>query len=115
MEKLEPSKVQVRWPRQGPALVGQTIGGGGERQRRQARQGGAGRIAMQDLQQEDMDGSYRIKNAMAPRITQAATDMVDGFRRQRLGHIGLELPQDLRNTEGHPWPPVKMGCWIHSI
>jgi len=48
----------------GQAPSGHEIGGGREREAGQARQGRARRIAVQDLQQEDMHGGHRTKHAL---------------------------------------------------
>ena len=39
---------------------------------------------------------------------EVAADLGNSFRGHRLGHIGLELAEDLGDTKGHPWPPVGM-------
>ena len=56
-----------------------------------------------------MHGVDGIQNAFAADMTQAATNCADRVAVERLGHIGLELAQDLRDSNGNPWPPVGNG------
>src|SRR5258708_27431691 len=66
---------------------------------------------MKDLQQKDVDSSYRIQNTVTPCMTQVITNSAHGLRGQCLGHIRLELRKDLRDSEGHPWATVGMS-WL---
>ena len=91
------------------AAARQTISRRRERHPGQARQGGAGRVAVEDLQQKNVDRSDRIEQAFPSVMTQVDADPTNRIRGQRLGHIGLELGDDLGDIEGHPWPPVGMG------
>jgi hypothetical protein len=95
---------------QGQARPGGTIGHGRERDTGQARQRGAGGIAVEDLHEEDVHGGHRIEEALAPGVAEIATDLGDGLGRERRGDIGLELGDDVGDTESHPWPPVGMGA-----
>src|SRR5262249_33225286 len=75
----------------------------------QTRQRGAGGVGMKNLQQEHMNGCYWIENPVAERVFQVSADLENGFRRDRLRDIGLELAQAFRDSWGHPWPPGLMG------
>src|SRR5207253_9077748 len=68
---------------------------------------------MQDLQEENVDRRHRIENPLAPHIANAPTQPLNRVRRQRLADIGLELSNDFRDTDGHPWPPVERGLVTH--
>src|SRR5215471_7166894 len=72
------------------ALAGTAISRGRERYAGQARQSAAGRIAVENLKQTNVDGGGGIKNALSAHVSQVATDLVDNLRRQGLANIGLE-------------------------
>ena len=65
---------------------------------------------MKDLQQKNVHRCHRIEDPFTAQMAQVAADLHDSFRGQCLGHIGLELAYDFGDINGHPWPPVRMGC-----
>ena len=89
----------------------------GEDQVGQARQGGAGDIAMQDLQEKEVHCGYRIELATPKTNAEDTASFFDPSDRQSFANIGLELPNDFGESECHPWPPErndKVVCSYHS-
>src|SRR5579884_3802006 len=69
----------------------------------------AGRVAVQDLQEEEMNGSGWIENAFAPAMFEGAAQIVDRSGREPMRDIRLDPFDGSDNTMGHPWPPFGMG------
>jgi hypothetical protein len=72
----------------------------------QAPQSATGDVAMQDLQQKELQRGHGIQGPLAPVILQAAAHPEDGFRRKDVRDTRLELPNDVGDSKSHPWPPV---------
>src|SRR5579862_9167439 len=66
-------------------------------------------VAVQDLQNEQMHGRYRIKDAFAPDMVNYLTDVAYQLGTKKLGNFGLDLLHGSEDTTSHPWPPV--GVW----
>src|SRR5262245_35288883 len=75
----------------------------------------AGRIAMQDLEDEQMDGGNWIEHAFAPRVTEDVAEILNGAGGQPVSQIRLDPPDGSDNTMSHPWPPCGMGFVITHI
>jgi len=91
--------------RQWQALSGQAIGRGGEASADQSGQVGHGGVAVEHLEDEDLDRNDGVEQARAPRVPGFSADLGDVFFREYASQIGLDLPQGVGDTR-HPWPPV---------
>ena len=112
-----PSTSQVRWPCHKPGGVGQglarldeapeqcledgqgepgpglAVGRGGEGERREARQVGTGGVAVQDLEDEQVDGRDRVEDPVAPAAAQGPAEVPQGERFKPVGQVVTDLPQ----------------------
>jgi len=77
---------------------GLAVSGRGERQAGQVGQMFAGRVAVQDLQEEDLDRDDRIERRIVPRHACLATGPSDRGGREFFCPTLLEATNDLRNT-----------------
>ena len=48
---------------------------------------GTGRVAVQDLQHEQVDGGDRVEHALAPDVAHGGTDLVDRIGREPVGEL----------------------------
>ncbi len=65
-----------------------------------------GRVAVQNLDEKEMEGDHWIEAALAPRVADTATDCQNGGGFELCGPILLELFHDFCNGEGHLGSPV---------
>src|SRR4029077_10754616 len=68
----------------------------------------AGRVAVQDLQQEGVDRYHRRQNAVAPGVAEFATGALDHGRLQVQRDIGLDSCEGAEDTGDHPWSPGRL-------
>ena len=64
---------------------------------------------MQDLHQKNMHRGHRTEHTIPTDIAQVAANLLNRRGCNSRRHIGLELTQHLRDSKGHPWPPVGKG------
>jgi hypothetical protein len=94
---------------QGKAFTGAAVRARRKPQTAQSGQGRTSRVAMQNLNQEDVYRRYRIQDSVSAPMTEVGADFHHRLGGEGRGDIGLEPTQDLRDSQGHPWPPVGMG------
>src|SRR5262249_61687660 len=70
---------------------------------------GARGVAVQDLQDEQVDGRNRVEDPIPPDVADGRTDVFNGFRGQPAGDFRLDSPNGGEDTTGPPWPPSG-GC-----
>ncbi len=58
----------------------------------------AGGVAVQDLQEEYLDGNDRSEHRIVPRHARVTTRLFDGDRRKFFGPVLLEMSNDIRDT-----------------
>src|SRR5687768_15558040 len=73
------------------AGAGVAVGGVAEDLVRELPESSHGDIALEDLEQEEMDGGNRVEHALPEVVTHLATDLEDGLRLEKLGELGLDL------------------------
>jgi hypothetical protein len=66
---------------------------------------GTGKIAVNDLPDEQTDGCRRVQNALAKADAQVLADPPNGKSGQNLRGVILDLIDSGTDTS-HPWPPV---------
>ena len=91
------------------------VGGGGKGASGQVGQRGAGGVAMQDLQEEDVERGHGIELASPKGDAEGSTGLFDPIGGQGFGDIGLELANDFGETQSHPWPPGRMTRFVSSL
>jgi len=67
---------------------------------------GARGVAVQDLQDEQVNGRNRVEHAVPPDVADSGANVFNGLRRQPVRDFGLDPPHGGENTAGHPWPPA---------
>jgi hypothetical protein len=94
-------------PKQGQRQARARVGVGSCRERfaGQTRQGGTSNVAVQDLQEESVNQSDRIENALAKHVSDIAASAFNELRGQGASNIRLELADNFGESKGHPWPP----------
>jgi hypothetical protein len=68
----------------------------------------ASRVAVQDLQQEEVNRRHRIEHPLAPTVSCFQAELPDRLRLQIAGYISLDPPQHMSDIRNHPWPPVEV-------
>jgi hypothetical protein len=66
----------------------------------------ARRVAVEDLQNKQMNGRHGIEDAITPDMTNSVADGANKFGAEKLGDFRLDLLHGSEDTAGHPWPPV---------
>src|SRR2546423_490555 len=72
-----------------PSLAVRLAAAGDATQTRHMRTGG---VAVQNLQDKQVHGGYRIKDALTPNMTDRVAHATNEFRTDELSHFGLDLP-----------------------
>jgi hypothetical protein len=91
----------------GETLTGLAVSGVGEVEFGEVAEVTAGRVAMQDLLQEERGGDQRGKGALSAGQVKVVADTLDEALGDDLSEVGFEMLDGLGDTEhkGLPWPP----------
>lgn len=67
---------------------------------------GARRVAVQDLQHEEVDGGHRVEQPLPPGIAEGLAELAGRLRGEPVGDFGLDALDGGEDTTSHPWPPA---------
>jgi hypothetical protein len=96
--------------RQGQPLAGLAVGAGGEGPAAEMDDVLAGGIAVEDLEQEQVDGGDRIEDAVAPAMADGLAGVGDGLGAEAGGEVLPEACEDGSESGGHGGGSV--GCAV---
>jgi hypothetical protein len=67
---------------------------------------GARRVAVEDLEDEQVQRGHRVEDSFAPGVADRRTGLANRCGRQPVGDVRLDSANRRVETTGHPWPPV---------
>ncbi|MCG3132671.1 MAG: hypothetical protein FLDDKLPJ_03537 [Phycisphaerae bacterium] len=91
------------------ALPRLTIGRSGESLARKVRQVGHGGVAMNHLQEKQVQRGVRIEGALSPSVPHRLAQPLHRTAFDKMRQVFTHLPQ-ARCHRDHPWPPVLTSC-----